>query len=199
MARPAGQGEKTKKHIAEKAKILFEQKGYAATSMEEIREFTQISKGSIYYHFKSKEELFLYTVEEASKVWRLNWEEHARKVSAAKEKLYLLAQYFASDMQNVLSKTVPEYLAAEGGIEQKVEDKIIHLFQPEYEVFYQIIDEGMKNGELESSISVKDLAFILYGTLSGISITQFFGYDEERFYLLYKNAIDVFLEGISKK
>lgn len=63
MARPKGQGERTKKLIAEKAKVIFEKKGYAGTSMEDIRAFSEISKGSIYYHFKSKEELFLYTVE----------------------------------------------------------------------------------------------------------------------------------------
>ena len=63
MDRPRSKGEKTKALIAEKAKVIFEQKGYVGTSMEDIREFSEISKGSIYYHFKNKEELFLYTVE----------------------------------------------------------------------------------------------------------------------------------------
>lgn len=124
MARPVGQGEKTKKHIAEKAKVLFEQKGYAATSMEEIREFTGISKGSIYYHFKSKEELFLYTVETANKSWREEWEAQANKVTTATEKLYLLAHYYASDMQNPLSKTVPEYMGTEN-IEDMVKEVLL--------------------------------------------------------------------------
>ena len=34
------------------------------TSMEEICEITERSKGSIYYHFKSKEELFLFVVKQ---------------------------------------------------------------------------------------------------------------------------------------
>ncbi|WP_026702221.1 TetR/AcrR family transcriptional regulator [Salibacterium aidingense] len=197
MARADGKGEKTKKKISEKAKILFEQKGYAATSMEEIREFTQISKGSIYYHFKSKEELFLYTVEESSKEWQSKWEEQAAFVTTAKEKLYLLARYYASDMQNPLSQTVPEYLASEN-IEQLIREKLIHLIKPEYEIFHQIIEEGVQNQEFETNNTVEDLSFILYSTLTGMSITQFLGYEEERFYNLYVNAIDIFLHGISK-
>jgi len=199
MARPSGQGDQTKKLIAEKAKILFEQKGYAATSMADIHEFTQISKGSIYYHFKSKEELYLYTVEKASEDWREKWEDNVKLVTTATEKLYLLARYYASDMQNPLSKTVPGYIGSENtDIEEMVKEKLIHLFQPEYNIFYQIIEEGVRNNEFVSNKSIDDLAYILYSTLSGMSITQFLGYDEEKFYQLYENAVDVFLNGISK-
>ncbi|TDF92763.1 TetR/AcrR family transcriptional regulator [Paenibacillus piri] len=198
MARPAGQGEKTKKLIADRAKVLFEQKGYAATSMEEIREFTQTSKGSIYYHFKSKEELFLYAVEESSKAWRSLWEEQANKVNTAQEKLYLLARYYASDMQNPLSQIVIEYIASEK-IEHMMKEKILRLIQPEYDVFHQIIEEGIRQHEFASNKNVEDLAYILYGTLTGLSVTQFFGYSEERFYCLYEQAIEVFLYGISRQ
>lgn len=187
-----------KKYIAEKAKILFEQKGYTATSMEEIREFTNTSKGSIYYHFKSKEELFLYTVEESSKTWRRKWEEQAALVKTAKAKLHLLGRYYASDMQASLSHAVPEYMASEN-LGQVMKEKIIHLIQPEYEIFHQIIEEGTQNREFEHDKTVEDLSFILYSTLTGMSITQFLGYDEEKFYRLYDNAIDVFLNGIAKR
>ncbi|PWU69752.1 TetR/AcrR family transcriptional regulator [Gracilibacillus dipsosauri] len=197
MARPRGQGEKTKELIAEKAKIIFEQKGYAGTSMEDIREFSEISKGSIYYHFKSKEELFLYTVEKTSEVWRTKWEDHANKVETATEKLYLLAKYYASDMQNPLSHAVPEYMATEN-IDKVLKNKLFDLIKPEYEVFYQIIDEGMCRKEFKSNQSPDDLAYILYSTLTGLSITQFVGYSDKQFLMLYQSAIDVFLKGILK-
>ncbi|MDN4091886.1 TetR/AcrR family transcriptional regulator [Brevibacillus agri] len=51
-------GEKTKQHIVEKATELFSQKGYFATSIEDICQATGASKGSLYYHFKNKEQLF---------------------------------------------------------------------------------------------------------------------------------------------
>ena len=67
--------EEIKKEIAYKAESLFSQKGYAATSMEEICEITERSKGSIYYHFKSKEELFLFVVKQHTYDWLEKWNE----------------------------------------------------------------------------------------------------------------------------
>lgn len=195
MARPKGQGDQTKERIAEKARIIFEQKGYAGTSMEDIREASQISKGSIYYHFKNKEELFLYVVEQSSEQWRAMWEEQAKKVTTASEKLYLLAEYYASDMQKPLSLTVPEYMASEN-IDYKM---LIELIQPEYQIFYQIIQEGISSNEFKSDRSTEDLAYILYSTLTGLSITQFAGYTNEQFLMLYQSAIDIFLQGISNQ
>ncbi|WP_211747408.1 TetR/AcrR family transcriptional regulator [Paenibacillus sp. Marseille-Q4541] len=46
-----------KKHILVTALGLFSTKGTSATSMQEIAEVCGISKGSLYLHFKSKEEL----------------------------------------------------------------------------------------------------------------------------------------------
>lgn len=197
MERPRSKGEKTKALIAEKAKIIFEKKGYAGTSMEDIRAFSEISKGSIYYHFKSKEELFLYTVEKTSEIWRRGWEDHSKKVETSTEKLYLLSEYYASDMQLPLSHVVPEYMAAEDTDDKKM-NHILDLIQPEYDVFHRIIDEGMRRKEFESGQSPENLAYILYSMLTGLSITQFVGYDDEQFLKLYRNAIDIFLNGISK-
>lgn len=195
MARPKGQGKKTKDLIAEKAKVIFEQKGYVGTSMEDIRKYSQISKGSIYYHFKNKEELFLYTVEKTSKNWRTRWEDHANNIESATEKLYLLAKYYASDMQNALSYTVPEYMATQN-IDTVMKNKIFELIKPEFEVFYQILAEGIQHNEFESRQSPENLAYILYSTLTGLSITQFIGYNDEQFFALYQSAIDIFLKGI---
>ena len=43
--------------------------------MEEICEITERSKGSIYYHFKSKEELFLFVVKQHTYNWIEKWNE----------------------------------------------------------------------------------------------------------------------------
>lgn len=46
-----------KEAILETAKVIFSQKGYDGTSMDEIALKTNVPKSLIYYHFKSKEEL----------------------------------------------------------------------------------------------------------------------------------------------
>ncbi len=49
--------EKTKQRIVEKAAILFNQNGYAGSSIDGIMKLTGLQKGGIYNHFKSKDEI----------------------------------------------------------------------------------------------------------------------------------------------
>jgi AcrR family transcriptional regulator len=53
-----------RERLLESAKILFSQRGYYATSVEDIVESAGLSKGAFYFYFKSKEELFKILVEE---------------------------------------------------------------------------------------------------------------------------------------
>ena len=60
-----GKGEKTRQAILHKVAVLFNEKGYAATSMQDITAVTGIQRGGIYNHFVSKEALVLETFEYA--------------------------------------------------------------------------------------------------------------------------------------
>ncbi len=59
---------KTKRKIFETSMKLFAEKGYDATSVEEITSIAGIAKGTLYYHFSSKEEIFYFLVEEGMKL-----------------------------------------------------------------------------------------------------------------------------------
>ena len=55
---------KTKRKIFETSMKLFAEKGYDATSIEEITATVGVAKGTLYYHFASKEEIFNFLIEE---------------------------------------------------------------------------------------------------------------------------------------
>lgn len=59
---------KTKRKIFETSMKLFADKGYDATSIEEITATVGVAKGTLYYHFSSKEEIFQFLVEEGVKL-----------------------------------------------------------------------------------------------------------------------------------
>ena len=50
--------EETVKLILDAASELFIKKGYDGTSLQDIINKTKLSKGAIYHHFSSKEEIF---------------------------------------------------------------------------------------------------------------------------------------------
>ncbi len=59
---------KTKRKIFETSMQLFAEKGYDATSIEEITATVGVAKGTLYYHFSSKEEIFNFLVDEGMKL-----------------------------------------------------------------------------------------------------------------------------------
>lgn len=54
--------------IARGALTAFAQYGYSDTTMDTIAEVAQVAKGTLYYHFSTKEELFLYVIEKGVKM-----------------------------------------------------------------------------------------------------------------------------------
>ncbi|ALS24967.1 TetR family transcriptional regulator [Paenibacillus naphthalenovorans] len=196
MPRSTDHGEQTKRKIASRAKILFEQKGYAATTMEEIRHVSETSKGSIYYHFKSKEALFLYILELSIQEWLDKWRELEAPLATATEKLYRLAEHYADDFQNPLLKAAEEFSGSEGG-DPEIKAKLIEITRMHYPVFQQLLEEGIRSGEFKPA-PLEDLTFILFGLLGGISVA-YYEYEPERLCALYRTAVDVLLKGIENR
>lgn len=62
-----GKAEKTRSYIIEKTAPIFNIKGFAGTSMNDITEATGLTKGSIYGNFKNKDEVALEVFEHNKK------------------------------------------------------------------------------------------------------------------------------------
>jgi AcrR family transcriptional regulator len=63
-------GIKTRQQVVRTALQLFSVKGYFNTSINDILESTQLTKGGLYGHFRSKEDIWYAVYEEAVRIWR---------------------------------------------------------------------------------------------------------------------------------
>jgi AcrR family transcriptional regulator len=52
------QGEMTRQALLRAARTLFGERGYAATSLDEVTSAAKVTKGALYHHFDGKQELF---------------------------------------------------------------------------------------------------------------------------------------------
>ncbi|MBO6092609.1 MAG: helix-turn-helix transcriptional regulator, partial [Oscillospiraceae bacterium] len=50
-------GDIRKKQILETSELLFSERGYEATGIQDILNLLHLSKGSFYHHFESKEQV----------------------------------------------------------------------------------------------------------------------------------------------
>ena len=67
--------ENAKREIMGKATLLFSQKGYNQTSIQDISTASGYSKGHIYYHFENKEKLFVLLAQNTMQDWYTKWKE----------------------------------------------------------------------------------------------------------------------------
>ena len=63
-------GSQTRRNIVEKSLQLFSVKGYFNTSINDILQATGLTKGGLYGHFKSKEDIWYAVYDEAVSIWR---------------------------------------------------------------------------------------------------------------------------------
>ena len=81
---------KTKRRIFTTAIKLFAEKGYENTGIEEITAVAGVAKGSLYYHFETKEELFDMLLEEGWKLLNNSIEIKSRHCTNALDKLKVI-------------------------------------------------------------------------------------------------------------
>ena len=78
---------KTKRKIFETSMKLFAEKGYDATSIEDITATVGVAKGTLYYHFSSKEEIFEFLIGEGVKLLKNSIEIKTEKLDKAIDKI----------------------------------------------------------------------------------------------------------------
>lgn len=92
--------ELTKEKILKKSGILFNTKGYKATSISNITDATGYTKGAIYRHFTSKEELEKETLFYLSSLMFANVREVIKVQNNAGDKLRAVFRYFETYVTN---------------------------------------------------------------------------------------------------
>lgn len=199
MNKKQAQSEQTKSRVAAAARALFAQKGYKATSIEDIVEATECSKGNIYYHFKSKEGLFLYLLDEWDLEWEQKWQEQEARYQSSIEKLYAIADLLVlDDFNHPLTKAADEFFNLEEK-SNEVDKRVTEMMARHLRFNQRLIQEGIDRGEFAPDHPIGHLAVILESLLYGLNQLSRRTYRMEEAIALYRTAVDVMLNGIAKR
>lgn len=196
MSRPTGvNSEDTKQTIIEIATKIFEYKGYSATSMADIKKETNLSKGTIYYHFQNKEDLYLSCIQQVSDEFIISWEKATLSAYTAEKKLYIWADLNHLMLQKPIMNTIHEYFVSTN---KENYDAALKLYEPEFQIVSLILEEGRNSGEFKEDLHIDDVSVLLYNFITSLANVDLFGYEAERQQNLYKLAIDLVLPGLKK-
>lgn len=179
--------------ILDKAKELFIQRGYAATSMDELVRYIGVSKGSIYYHFKSKEDLFMQLYSRQNQEWMEAWIEKRSHYISFEDKLYGIADHMVDDFQNPLVKVAEEFYISNPD-NKEIINQILSMLQEPRKLYREIFMEGAQEGLLPKD-EVDDIAVIFSSMLDGLS-TSYYERSSEELRVLYRRSVRYFLHGV---
>ncbi|WP_055105305.1 TetR/AcrR family transcriptional regulator [Paenibacillus ihumii] len=196
MNKKKQQSEQTQRKIADASRALFIQKGYKATSIEDIVNATGCSAGNIYYHFKNKEGLFLYLIEEWNREWEETWLAEEPLYPTTIDKLYSMAEHLALDQLNHPLSRVADEFYNNSEKASDVEERINEIVKGYLTFNRQLLQKGIDNDELKIT-DVDGLAMILDSLLLGLS-QHSRNMGQEETLQAYRLAMDVFLHGIAK-
>lgn len=135
------------KEIALAAVKLFEQKGYHATSVQDIADEVGLQKGSLYHYIHSKEDLLLQIAHEAITQFNEQLERIlAEKDLSAREKLVrAIRNHLTVSISNLQTTTV---LLREAFSLGENQHRVIQELTDKYlDLWTQILEEGKARGE----------------------------------------------------
>ena len=136
---------KTKRRIFNTAVKLFSDKGYDNASVEEITAVAGVAKGSLYYHFAKKEDIFDMMLDEGMKLLRNSIELKTKdcKTSEEKIKAILLVEIKVIVKYEDFLNVVLSQIWGEEEKNKKCKKAVFEYIK----IIEKIVKEGNENGE----------------------------------------------------
>ncbi|BCL33764.1 TetR/AcrR family transcriptional regulator [Nostoc sp. MS1] len=193
-------GKETKTRILQQAAELFNQQGYAGSSISDIMRVTGLQKGGIYNHFQSKDELALqafdYAIASVSKHYRIA----LRSKRHAVERLQALIAVFSSFAQNPpiaggcpLLNTAVESDDAHPALRERTQQAMNAWLN----MIRRVMQMGIEKGEIRDNVDTDEIATIIVATLEGaIMMTKL--YDDTVYMQRAVNHLNHYIENTLK-
>jgi len=164
-----------KERIIHESLKLFSLKGFLSTSINDILEAANTSKGGFYNHFASKEDLFFKVLDEARRIWRernlSGLDEIESPVGKIKKLLENFRDRYLKDSEDFPGGCIFLTFSVE------LDDQCPHLSKEVNKGFIglkamlsRLLDEGKESGELSDSMSTNAITEMLFAGMLGATV-----------------------------
>ncbi|MFH1349462.1 MAG: TetR/AcrR family transcriptional regulator [Pseudomonadota bacterium] len=164
-----------KENIIHESLKLFSLKGFLSTSIHDILDAANTSKGGLYNHFKSKEDLFIHVLKEAQRIWREKNLEGLDQIENPVEKLKrLLENYrdrYMKDTANFPGGCVFVTLSVELDDQRpNLAREINKGFSGLKAMVKGFLDQGKQSGELRGDVDTEAVTEMIFAGVLGASV-----------------------------
>lgn len=161
-----------KQAILQAATILFSQKGFKHTSMNELCKMTEVAEGTIFYHFKNKQELFFAVLQRIKSEIIQEFESYLEatrfqtgiEMMEAAISFYLHLAGTMGERFLLLHRHDAYELAAENA---KCRRHLEQIYECLADIFERPIFRGQKDGSI-GDVPPKKTALIIFAMVDGL-------------------------------
>jgi len=155
-----------KNQILDAAVRVFSRKGFAGALMEDIAKLAKLSKGSIYHYFRSKEEVFLSSLERGITALKDTVLQEVEKGKNALDKIQrAITTYFGFFENN--RNLIEIVLHAPVPLQKQIQKKYMHYYHEYLSDIEEIFRQGVEEGQI-LDIPPQNAISFLVGTLNGL-------------------------------
>jgi TetR/AcrR family transcriptional regulator, transcriptional repressor for nem operon len=171
--------QQTQHHILEQSAILFNQQGYAGSSMADVMRVTGLQKGGIYNHFSSKDELALAAFDFAVRQMQMRFLGVLKGKRHALDRLMAILSVYETLLENPpmqggcpLLNTAVESDDTHPALRERTQLAMTNWLN----LLRGIVQRGIDRGELNPTIDPEMVATVVIATIEGgVMLTKLYG------------------------
>jgi AcrR family transcriptional regulator len=187
--------------ILQAAVKVFARKGFTAATMEEIAQEAEFSKGAVYLHFASKEELLSTVLMDAIEIAVAGIREAIPGTRSLREEMtevYRRAAEFAFTHQFHFGASMPQHLCLFSSLSEETHARIEKTHDQMLELLRQRIDLAQQQGEVRG-VHLDAVAGMVHGTLDSMVMTRWGRGTVEELQAAAEEVISILFDGIAQR
>jgi len=154
---------------------LFSMKGLLSTTTQDIMKKAKISKGGLYNHFRSKDDLFLAVLSEARKLWRernlYGLDEIEKPVEKVRKLLENYRDRYLKDKKSFPGGCIFVALSTELDDQRpKFSKELNEGFSRLKAMIKRYLEQGKESGELRDDVDTEAVAEMIFAGMLGASV-----------------------------
>jgi len=196
--------ENRKNVILKAARKLFLEKGFKSVTVESIARKAELSKGSIYLYYNSKEEIYTQILLSDIDKFHNHIADLLQNPSNASEALVRLADIYVDFFLNEreLFRILMTFMlhTTDMNLPQDLNKQIIKTTNRTIGIIEEIFNYGIERGEFPATINVRQNRNAIWGMLNGvISLYLFIGNETKRAEVIHSTiraGLNTYIRGI---
>jgi AcrR family transcriptional regulator len=158
----------SRQDILRTAARLFQQQGYDATSMNDVAAALKLSKGGLYHHFQSKDEILFNLMDHAMDITQERVIDAVRGIADPEERLRMLIRHHIEVVLSVRDREITVMLHENHPLPPSLRRRI-NARKKDYVHFVEkLIAEVQRARQCKGLVSSRAAAFALLGMINWI-------------------------------